>query len=67
MSDIVAWLESWGLGQLASRLAEQDIDLHALRHLTEDDLKELGLTNVQLKTRLRRHSNCERQSNRFAI
>jgi class 3 adenylate cyclase/predicted ATPase len=51
MSDIVAWLESWGLGQLASRLAEQDIDLHALRHLTEDDLKELGLT-IGLRRRL---------------
>src|SRR3984957_11133852 len=51
MSDIVAWLESWGLGQLASRLAEQDIALHALRHLTEDDLKELGLT-IGLRRRL---------------
>ena len=51
MSDIVAWLDGWGLGQLAPRLAEQDIDLHALRHLTEDDLKELGLT-IGLRRRL---------------
>jgi class 3 adenylate cyclase len=51
MSNIIAWLDGWGLGQLASRLADQDIDLHTLRHLTEDDLKELGLT-IGLRRRL---------------
>ena len=44
MSDLTTWLDGWGLGQLAPRLAEQDIDLDALQYLTEDDLKELGLT-----------------------
>ena len=48
---MIAWLDGWGLGQLASRLADQDIDLHTLRHLTEDDLKELGLT-IGLRRRL---------------
>jgi class 3 adenylate cyclase len=44
MSDLTTWLDGWGLAQLAPRLAEQDIDLDALQYLTEDDLKELGLT-----------------------
>ena len=48
---MIAWLDGWGLGQLASRLADQDVDLDTLRHLTEDDLKELGLT-IGLRRRL---------------
>src|SRR5215472_10182337 len=51
MSDLTAWLDTWGLGQLATLLAEQDIDLQVLSRLTEDDLKELGLT-VGLRRRL---------------
>ena len=52
MSDMVAWLSDWGLEQLAPRLTDQDIDLDTLRHLTEDDLKELGLT-IGLRRRLK--------------
>ena len=52
MSDMVAWLSGWGLEQLAPRLTDQDIDLDTLRHLTEDDLKELGLT-IGLRRRLK--------------
>jgi hypothetical protein len=48
---MVAWLDGRGLGQLASRLADQDVDLDTLRHLTEEDLKELGLT-IGLRRRL---------------
>src|SRR5258708_39486865 len=44
MSDLIAGLDGWGLKQLGPRLAEKDIDLDALKYLTEDDLKELGLT-----------------------
>src|SRR5258708_4325477 len=51
MSDLIAWLDGWGLKQLGPRLAEQDIDLDALKYLTEDDLKELGLT-IGLRRRL---------------
>ena len=51
MSDLIAWLDGWGLKQLGPRLAEQDIDLDALMYLTEDDLKELGLT-IGLRRRL---------------
>jgi class 3 adenylate cyclase len=51
MSDLAAWLDAWGLGQLASLMAEQDIDIQVLGQLTEDDLRELGLT-VGLRRRL---------------
>ena len=51
MSDLIEWLDGWGLKQLGPRLAEQDIDLDALKYLTEDDLKELGLT-IGLRRRL---------------
>jgi class 3 adenylate cyclase/predicted ATPase len=51
MSDLASWLDKWDLGQLADKLAEQDIDLDALRQLTLDDIKELGLS-VGLRRRL---------------
>ncbi|MGA7533643.1 MAG: adenylate/guanylate cyclase domain-containing protein, partial [Pseudolabrys sp.] len=38
------WLEGLGLGKYVTVFAENDIDLRALRHLTEDDLKSLGLS-----------------------
>ena len=42
--DIARWLEGLGLGQYAQAFAENDIDLRALPHLSDDDLKELGLS-----------------------
>ena len=41
---IVNWLEGLGLGKYVTVFAENDIDLRALRHLTEEDLKSLGLS-----------------------
>ena len=41
--DIGRWLESLGLGKYADLFAENEINFDALQHLTEDDLKELGL------------------------
>src|SRR5215813_14227812 len=41
--DIAEWLSSLGLGKYATTFAENEIDLEATRHLTDDDLKELGL------------------------
>lgn len=43
MSEIETWLQQIGAGEYASRFVDERIDLDALRHLTEDDLKELGL------------------------
>ena len=41
--DIGRWLEGLGLGKYANLFAENEISFDALPHLTEDDLKELGL------------------------
>ena len=43
MSDIARWLEGLGLGRYADAFAAQEIDLEALAHVTESDLKEMGL------------------------
>ncbi len=42
--DIARWLEALGLGQYAETFARNDIDLEVLPDLSDDDLKDLGLT-----------------------
>jgi len=44
MDELAAWLDRHGLGQYASALADNDVDLDVLPHLTDDDLKQLGLS-----------------------
>ncbi len=44
MQDIVDWLEKLGMSEYAQRFAENDIDVSVLRHLTDQDLKELGVS-----------------------
>ena len=44
MQQVTEWLETLGLGQYAQRFAENDIDASVLPHLTEDNLKELGIS-----------------------
>ena len=41
--DIAKWLDRRGLGQYAQAFAENGVELQHLPHLTDDDLKELGL------------------------
>jgi class 3 adenylate cyclase/predicted ATPase len=41
--DVRRWLEELGLGKYAPLFAENELSFAALAHLTEDDLKELGL------------------------
>ena len=41
--DLAEWLEAQGLGQYARVLAENEVDLEALRLLSEHDLQELGI------------------------
>ncbi len=41
--DLAHWLEGRGLGQYAQELVENGVNFEALPHLSEDDLKELGL------------------------
>ena len=44
MQQIADWLEKLGLSEYAQRFAENDIDLSVLPHLTDQDLKELGVS-----------------------
>src|SRR5215469_9076820 len=46
MQQIADWLEKLGLGQYAQRFAENDITFAILPHLTDQDLKELGVTSL---------------------
>ena len=41
--DIAQWLEGLGLGQHARAFVENEVTLDILPHLSDDDLKELGL------------------------
>ncbi|MGI9520129.1 MAG: ATP-binding protein [Hyphomicrobiaceae bacterium] len=41
--DITTWLVSLGLERYADVFVENEIDLEALPHLSEDDLKEIGI------------------------
>src|ERR1700683_890993 len=43
MQQIADWLEKLGLGQYAQTFAENEIDVSVLPHLTDQDLKELGV------------------------
>jgi class 3 adenylate cyclase len=44
MQQIAEWLKKLGMAEYAERFAENDIDFSVLRHLTDQDLKELGLS-----------------------
>ena len=41
MQQIADWLEKLGMSEYAQRFAENDVDTSVLRHLTDQDLKEL--------------------------
>jgi class 3 adenylate cyclase/predicted ATPase len=43
MQQIAQWLEKIGLSEYAQRFAENGIDISVLRHLTEQDLKDIGV------------------------
>ena len=42
-SEISDWLEKLGMSEYAQRFAENDIDLAVLPHLTDQDLKDIGV------------------------
>ncbi len=46
MQQIADWLQKLGLGQYAQRFAENDINFAVLLHLTDQDLKELGVASL---------------------
>ena len=41
--DIGEWLDGLGLGRYAEAFADNEIDLQALPHIAEEDLKEIGV------------------------
>ena len=41
--EISDWLEKLGMSEYSQRFAENKIDLSALRYLTDQDLKEIGV------------------------
>ena len=43
MQEIADWLRKLGMSEYAQRFAENGIDVSALRHLTDQDLKEIGV------------------------
>src|SRR3954454_3248697 len=43
VQEIADWLEQLGLGQYAERFAENEIDVSVLPHLTDQDLKDIGI------------------------
>ncbi len=44
MQQIADWLEKLGMSEYARRFADSDIDTSVLRDLTDQDLKELGVS-----------------------
>ena len=43
MPSIAEWLEGLGLGEYTQRFAENGIDFSVLGHLSDQDLKDLGV------------------------
>jgi class 3 adenylate cyclase len=43
MQEIAEWLEKLGMPEYAARFAENGIDVSALPHLTDQDLKDIGV------------------------
>src|SRR6516225_10098819 len=43
MQQIADWLEKLGMSEYAQRFAENGIDVAALPHLTDQDLKDMGV------------------------
>src|ERR1700736_2558723 len=43
MQEIDDWLKRLGMSEYAQRFAENGIDLSVLRHLTDQDLKDIGV------------------------
>ncbi len=44
MQQIADWLEKLGMSEYADRFAKNDVDTSVLRHLTDQDLRELGVS-----------------------
>jgi class 3 adenylate cyclase len=54
MQQIANWLQNLGLGQYGQRFAENDINFAILPNLTDQDLKEIGVTSFGHRRQLLR-------------
>ena len=54
MQQIADWLEKLGMSEYAQRFAENGITVAALRHLTDQDLKDIGVLLGHRRIMLRR-------------
>ena len=63
MATITEWLASLGLSEYAQRFAENDIDVTVLRHLTDQDLKAIGVSLGHRRTCADIHDGPEQRSN----
>ena len=59
MQQIADWLEKLGLSEYAQRFAENDIDFTILPDLTDQDLKDLGVSLGHRRKLLRAIANLE--------
>src|SRR5215831_16080081 len=57
MQQIADWLQNLGLGQYAQRFAENDISFSILPDLTDQDLKEIGVSLGHRRQLLREIAN----------
>jgi uncharacterized protein YjiS (DUF1127 family) len=53
MKQVAAWLEKLGLGQYAARFAANDMSFSVLPHLTDQDLKDIGVSHGHRRQLLR--------------
>ena len=56
MQQIADWLEKLGMSEYAQRFAENDIDVSVLPHLTDQDLKDIGVSLGHRRKMLRGHT-----------
>jgi hypothetical protein len=54
VQQIADWLEKFGLGQYAQRFAENDINFSILSDLTDQDLREIGVSSLGYRRQLLR-------------
>jgi hypothetical protein len=60
MQQVTDWLEKLGLGQYAQRFAENDISFAVLPDLTDQDLKDIGVSLGHRRQLLREIANLDK-------
>src|SRR6478672_10198063 len=62
MQQVADWLEKLGLGQYAQRFAENDISFSVLPDLTDQDLKDIGVSLGHRRQLLREIANLDKSA-----